>query len=115
MIWAKNHKALVDQYKIYLSAIPITSIKTVKGESKEIIKYKVPSNKQQEYSTWLLQQVQADPNFVNFEQSSHIKSNVNDKLNFVIDYLQTQNPPRYLTGEMKTYVKRMFANGNSDE
>jgi hypothetical protein len=59
--------------------------------------------------------VQADPNFVNFEQSTHIKSNINDKLNFVIDYLQTQNPPRYLTGEMKTYVKRMFANSNTDE
>ncbi len=116
MIQAKNHKALIDQYKIYLGAILITTIKTVKRESKQIIKYKVPANKQQEYSTWLLQQVKSDPNFENFEQISHIKSNVNDKLNYVIDYLQTQqNSPRYLTGEMKTYVKKIIQNNASDE
>jgi hypothetical protein len=46
MIWAKNHKALVDQYKIYLGATPITTIKTIKGEPKKIIKNKVPFNKQ---------------------------------------------------------------------
>jgi len=116
MIWAKNHKTLVNQYKIYLGATPITTIKTYKdGTSKEIIKYIVPNNRKQEYSAWLLQQVQLDPNFINFEQSTHIKSDVQNKLNFVIDYLQTQNPPRYLTSEMKTYIKRMFANNNTDE
>ncbi len=115
MIQTKNHKALVDQYKIYLSATSITIIKTVKREPKEIIKYKVPFNKQQEYSTQFLQQVQIDLNFVNFEQSTYIKSNVNNKLNFVIDYLQTQNPPRYLTSKMKTYIKRMYTNNNTNK
>jgi hypothetical protein len=115
MIWAKNHKALVDQYKVFLGATPITITKTIKGGTKEYIKYKVPAERKQEYSAWLLQQVQLDPNFVNFEQISHSNTNIQDKLNYVIDYLQTQDPPRYLTGEMKTYVRKMIKNGEADQ
>ncbi len=70
MIWVKNHKVLVDQYKLYLSAKPIITIKTIKGEPKEYIKYKVSEERKQEYSAWLLQQIQSDPNFINFEQIS---------------------------------------------
>jgi ribosomal protein S18 len=79
----------------------------MKEKPKEIIKYKVLINKHQEYSTWLLQQVQSDPNFKNFKQISHIKSSVNDKLNYIIDYLQTQNSSRYLTEEMKIYIRKI--------
>jgi hypothetical protein len=117
MIWAKNHKKLANQYKIYLGATPISTIKTYKdGTSKEIIKYIIPNNKKQEYSAWLLQQVQSDPNFVTFEQSTYAKSDVQQKLNEVIDYLQMQqSPPRYLTTDMKTYVKRMFTKGATND
>jgi hypothetical protein len=117
MIWAKNHKELVNQYKIYLGATSISTIKTYKdGTSKEIIKYIIPNNKKQEYSAWLLQQVQSDPYFITFEQSTYAKSDVQQKLNEVIDYLQIQqSPPRYLTINMKTYVKRMFTKGATNE
>ena len=34
MLWAKNHKDLVDQYKANLGAIPITSTKLIKDQQK---------------------------------------------------------------------------------
>ncbi len=36
-------------------------------------------------------------------------------MNYVINYLQTQKPPRYLIGEMKTYIKRMIIDGAEDQ
>ena len=108
MQWTKRNKVLVDQYKIYLRSISIVTTKNVKEKAPKVsIKYKVPPHKQGEYSAWFLQQINID---VNFEQHKQNNINLTDSLNYIIDYLQKLNSLRYLTEEIKIYIKRMLLN-----
>jgi hypothetical protein len=116
MLWAKNHPNEVKAEKQRLGARTVISKKVnAKDEVLTSTKYVVDDLHQREYSLWLSEQIAADANYPALLNSVRNSKIINISLNAVTSRLQSLNPPRYLTTDLKRYVKAMIARGDSEE
>lgn len=77
-------------------------------------KLMVPADRRNAYSQALTQAINAANDIGRYQQIANLEKDNKDKLNGLINSLQNENPPSYLTSDMKTYVRRMYAAGKSD-
>jgi hypothetical protein len=113
LLWAKANKETLDGQKRSLGGRQVQTQSNGKMYSKVI----VPADRKRDYSVWFSTQIQnakADGSFNNYLNEANNMLAAKAKLQQVIGQLQSSNPPRYLTVDMKVYVKRMYRAGNSD-
>jgi len=117
MLWAKNHKNLIEQFKISIGVVPKVTYKIVNGKAKTKTQFKLTEDQQYQYSVWLTREINSDPNFRNYylQIAQGGQNNITQNLNYFIDWLQQQTPPRCLTGVMKTYIKESLKLGASEQ
>lgn len=110
LLFAKNNKQALDVYKQQLGGRAVHSTRYINGQPITSTKYVVPDNQKQNYSAWLRQQAN-NPAVLQQVQNQAL---TNSKLYAIKVEMQSQAHPRYLTAYMQTYVKRMFAAGQSE-
>lgn len=107
LLWAKDHKAQLDQLKQQHNA------KQVQG--KKSIKYVVPTFEKGSYSVAFREAVNEASDMSKYHSMAERQHEAAQAVNNINNRLQQQPMPRYLTGDMKTYVRRMLAAGATED
>lgn len=115
LLWAKSHKLELDNKKKELGAKLSTKTRLVNNNIISSTKYILPTTAKEEYSEFLQSQIDSS-DFSKYQEIVANQQQNAQKLQNIINDLQNATPPKYLTTDMKIYVKRMLnANKTNQE
>lgn len=107
--WAKDNKALTDQYKQSLGARAIHGTKMKGGVQVPTVKYVVSDSQKANYSAWLKQQMASAQTA--YVQKAQAQQAISANIVSLQQWLQSGSPPKYLSSLAKTYIKDALAKG----